>query len=243
MDTKKDSEQTKIIDIIKYKQKKSEKIGKYSLRKIATIGLTSVGLLAAIATLPKLNDRKELTDITGIELDLEENEIAVVSQLELYSTALQEYEEIMSQKKHSELEEIEKRMNLIEQTRGLIPIADYLMAEKVKEAFELTSTDAKAFVQRVPDTKTPTDFISIESTEKELKYTSLNLPKEFTIILNHEEAIKVYEGSGENSAWNKEMNSFINEGNGLYNTIVKVLEKDFHLEDNNIKAKTKEKQI
>ncbi len=243
METEKSLEQPKIIDITNYKQKKLGKAEKYSLRKIATIGLTSVGLIAAIALLPKLGDKKELASINQIEASLDENETDIASELGLYSIALQEYENIIDSKNHSEIDEIEKRMNLVTQTRNLVKIADKLMTEKVKEAFELENSDAKASVQRTTDAKGPIDCINVEAKEQEFTYYSLEPPKEMTNILNQEEEIKIYQGSGENSAWNKEMNTFIKRGTNLYNSIVDLLEKDFYLDNNILKAHTLDKNI
>lgn len=229
--------------ITSYDREQFRKKRNYNVRRIATTGLLGVGLLTAIIALPKLKDSKKIVDVASIEQNLDQNEMEIMDQLTAYSIALQEYEETMSKKNHSAKEEVEKRIELVTQVRNLTDTADFLMKEKTKEAFDLTGTNTKVEIYRENDSAIgPVDYIKV-TLDKEEIYNSKKSPTIIREILNYKDSISIYNGSGENTAWEKDIDGFISQGNGLYNAIVSLSEMDLTVNNGNLKAVESEKSM
>ena len=239
----KDTLKVKITYISDYIQE--EILDRITLREIAVGGLLALGISLAIGG-HAIHKHIERVNTTPEELAtiLNENEKPITEQLAEYSIAKEEYETLMKDKNHSDEQEIEKRMELVNQIRGLTSSADKLMEEKIKEAFDLVGTDAKITISRTDrgSTLPPEDVIMVNK-DQETLYTSNTFPQIINEIVNCKEGISIFEGSGKHKIWEKDIDNFEKEGTGLYNAIIKLSEKNFVYENGKLKTIDAEKKI
>jgi len=213
-----------------------------SLRKIAVaIGLTvGIGVLGINVgkSLVDNYQNKEAEKIEALD-NLNENESFVEKQLETYSIALAEYNEVISKTNHSELDKIEKRVELISEIRNLQNTAEKLMDTKIAEGLGIEEENHAIKVERIFNGRDAgvTDTIKVTTNDKnEEVFFSDSIPNEFSTTLNAIDRISGFNGNGENEKWDNAIDEFIDYGNELQDAIIKLTTKNYTLEDNNLKA-------
>lgn len=217
---------------------------KYKLKKIAVTGLLAVGIIILpIGTIvaKKHSSGTQLATTTEIENNFDQNELPTLEQLTQYSIAVEEYLDLMDIKDHDQYEEVIKRMEVVKQTRELTNAANFLMREKVKECFNITDQSTEINIFREETTDQVNDYIIISKDNEEL-YRTTKVPKEVRKILDYQEEIVVYNGSGENKAWEQGIQKFIKFGGKLYSSIIKLSEKEFYLDGTDLKSREAEQK-
>lgn len=223
---------------------------KLSLRKIKvmliTTGLTIATLVAGFALGKKVGENYQTRDEKNQEslANLDDNEEFIEEHLVAYNIALSDYENIMKQPNRNEHYAIEKRVEVISAIRNLQKVANNLMKVKVLEGLEITNPECKVEIERIKPggNATPFDIINVSKNNEEV-FSTKNIPDEISNILNHNEALNIYEGNGENAKWDDVIDKFIREGKILYNSILDLTTKNFIYENGNIECVEQNKTI
>lgn len=177
---------------------------------------------------------------TGYEI----TDKATIEALSEYDISYDNYQTEYNNNKDSKAT-VKSRINLVESTKKLTNIADGVMIDKIKQALNITDKDIKVSINRVGGSGNEeiVDVINVTKNGQTLyQFESDQVPKEMSDLLTNINGINIYQGNGENDAWDNEMNKYNNKGIDLYNNILGMIDNEYEVNDSklvNINTETK----
>lgn len=209
---------------------------KYTLRKIAaTLSVSSI-----LFTLPscgkdttfnydqnsQVSYEKQLENALGTEIELRDD---VEQAFANYDIAYDNYTDLMKSKNSNVIDQVEARVELVSATREMADKAKTLLNDQARSALQV-SDDVSLDIRREEEIG---DYVRVMEDGEITIYTGV--PDEINPIMNDLEELSIYKGTGENSAWDKEIKDYNKTAQRLYNNAINSITEDYdfdHLKKN-----------
>lgn len=202
---------------VTYVNENEVKKSNFTLRKIAVgLALASTILLSGCGKEENLDDIRNKY-ITGDRYDYDENEQLTIHDLMHYEQAYEAYQSDKS---------IENRVELVKQTKKLSDVANRFITRKLNTAM---GTD-----YNITGEHSGTEEVLYADGE----LLDVKFPNEIETIIRNKRFIDndTYKGDGSSNAWDKEIDSFSNQGKTLYSLLLENLDTDYEFDGNKIKV-------
>lgn len=223
----------------------------YKLRRIAA-GLTVAGIIFTVSACYEKDktssfdyDQTSLVSLADqyeelFNVDFSKSEEILANQMAYYDITRDQYEEISDNKKASEIDKVDARMEYVAQSREIADLGLSAIKLKVKEALGLTNEEISIRAQF--DKADGMHYLITVNKGNDTLYRFINndIDNEIIDLINKISNLQGYEGTGENQVWSTEINDFKKLADNLYNDILQFLDNDYELKGDNLRS-SKEK--